>query len=147
MKAVVDLGAVDREQRLFAPSATDVERGGKIAAGDAGQHLEHADGVVGEMRHALDIFAIEKGLAGARGGQQHPACRDVDGLQLSHFGRRRRVGRGFGGLVAGDDEPVAIVRMHGAKLPRRENLAQQILDARRFRGSRSVIAGWTSAVL
>ena len=75
VKAVVDLRAVDGEQRFFTPAAADVERRGEIAAGDSGQHLEHAHRVIGQVRHPLDVRAIEKGLAGARGRERERGWR------------------------------------------------------------------------
>ena len=129
-KRVVDLGAVDGEQRLFTPAAANVERRGEIAAGDSGQHLEHAHGVIGQMRHALHVLAIEKGLAGARGREANAAGGDVDGFDAlevivgdRHFGRGRRHG-------VAHDQPVAIGCVYRAQIPGREDLAQQLVDAR-----------------
>ncbi len=55
VERVVDLGAVDGEQRFFTPAAANVERGAEVTTGDPGQHLEHSNGVIGEVRHALHV--------------------------------------------------------------------------------------------
>ena len=75
VKAVVDLRAVDGEQRFFAPAAADVERRGDISASHAGQDLEHAHRVIREMRHALNFLTIEEGFAGAGRGEPRRGSR------------------------------------------------------------------------
>ena len=84
MKGVVYFGAVDGQQRLLAAPTTDVERSAEVATRNTGQHLEHAHRIVGQVRHALHVLALEEHLAGS--GDCQPQARpshvdDVDGLR------------------------------------------------------------------